>query len=71
LFRALVDHGHTADAADLAYKVLDNMIYHLKKDHVFWEFYSPDDRQAGWNKTYIWAGIAARFIIDLNEICKK
>jgi hypothetical protein len=44
--------------------VLDNMIYHLKKDHVFWEFYSADDHQAGWNKTYIWAGIATRFLID-------
>lgn len=67
LFRGLLDYGYKAEAAALADKVLDNMIYFLKKDHVFWEFYSPDDRQAGWNKTYIWAGIAPRFFIDLSK----
>jgi glycogen debranching enzyme len=65
LFRGLLDHGYKKEAKALADKVMDNMIWHLKNDHVFWEFYSPDDRQAGWNKTYIWAGIAARFMIDL------
>jgi hypothetical protein len=64
LFRGLMDYGYKKEARELADKVLDNMIWHLKNDHTFWEFYSPDDRQAGWNKTYIWAGIAARFLID-------
>ena len=67
LFRGLLDYGYKKEAAGLADKVLDNMIWHLKNDHVFWEFYSPDDRQAGWNMTYIWAGIAARFLIDLDR----
>lgn len=65
LFKGLLDHGYRKEATELSDKVLDNMVYHLKKDHVFWEFYSADDHQAGWNKTYIWAGIAARFLIDL------
>jgi hypothetical protein len=67
LFRGLLDYGYRKEAEELAYKVLDNMVYHLKNDHVFWEFYSPDDRQAGWNQTYIWAGLAARFLIDLES----
>jgi glycogen debranching enzyme len=67
LFRGLLDHGYKKEAEELAMKVLDNMIWHLKQDHVFWEFYSPDDREAGWNKTYIWAGLAARFLIDLGK----
>jgi glycogen debranching enzyme len=67
LFRGLLDHGYKKEAEELAMKVLDNMIWHLKQDHVFWEFYSPDDREAGWNKTYIWAGVAARFMIDLDK----
>ncbi|TRZ72104.1 MAG: hypothetical protein D4R97_06185, partial [Bacteroidetes bacterium] len=67
LFRGLLDHGYKKEAEELAMKVLDNMIWHLKQDHVFWEFYSPDDREAGWNKTYIWAGLAARFLIDLQK----
>ena len=64
LYRGLRDYGYEKVADQLAERVLDNMIYHLKADHVFWEFYSADDHQAGWNKTYIWAGIAARFLID-------
>jgi len=64
LYRGLRDYGYEKEARDLSRKVMTNMIHHLKKDHVFWEFYSADDLQAGWNKTYIWAGIAARFLID-------
>ena len=71
LFRGLRDWGYNKVAGELADKVLNNMTYHLKKDHVFWEFYSADDRQAGWNKTYIWAGIATRFIIDMSEPVKR
>jgi len=67
LFRGLLDHGYRQDAEELAERVTKNMIYHLKNDHVFWEFYSPDAFQAGWNKTYIWAGIVSRFFIDLNN----
>ncbi|MCX6307072.1 MAG: trehalase family glycosidase [Bacteroidetes bacterium] len=64
LYRGLRDYGYGEVAGTLANRVLDNMIFHLKSDHTFWEFYSADDHQAGWNKTYIWAGIAARFLID-------
>lgn len=68
VFRGLLDYGYTGEARALAEKVLDNMAFHLKNDHVFWEFYSADDPEAGWNKTYIWAGIAARMLYDLNNI---
>jgi hypothetical protein len=70
VFRALLDYGYQDEAFELANRVLDQMAYHLKKDHVFWEFYSPDDRQAGWNQTYIWAGLAARFLIDMDQSLK-
>jgi len=66
VFRGLLNYGYRNEAKELAEKVMSNMINQLKTDHWFWEFYSPDDHQAGWNKTYIWAGIIARFIIDLN-----
>ncbi|MEN8250179.1 MAG: hypothetical protein ABFS32_14700, partial [Bacteroidota bacterium] len=68
IFRGLIDYGYEDLAIQLAEKVMDNVIYHLKKDHVFWEFYSADDYQAGWNKTYIWTGIVARFLIDMEEL---
>ena len=70
LYRGLRDYGYDKVANELASGVMDNMIYHLKTDHVFWEFYSADDHQAGWNKTYIWAGLAARFMIDENRFSK-
>lgn len=66
IFRGLLDYGYEDLAIELAFKVLYNIEYNLKTNHWFWEFYSPDDEQAGWNKTYIWTGIAARFLIDLD-----
>lgn len=63
LYRGLQDYGYQKIADELADRVSQNMILHLKKDHVFWEFYSADDAQAGWNKTYIWAGLAVRFLL--------
>jgi len=62
--RGLRDYGYTKDASEITSNVMDNMIWHLKQDHVFWEFYSADEHQAGWNKTYIWAGIAARMLME-------
>lgn len=65
VFRGLINYGYKKEARELAERVMENMIHQLETDHWFWEFYSPDDHQAGWNKTYIWAGIIARFMIDL------
>ncbi len=68
VFRGLMNYGYKKEAKELAERIMQNMINQLKTDHWFWEFYSPDDHQAGWNKTYIWAGIIARFMIDLEKI---
>jgi hypothetical protein len=67
IFRGLLDYGFKAEAKELSEKVANNIIHQLKTDHYFWEFYSADDNQAGWNKTYIWTGLIARFFIDLAE----
>ena len=68
VFRGLLDYGYINEAKELVRKVLDNIIHQLKIDHYFWEFYSADEYQAGWNKAYIWTGIIARFLIDLNSL---
>ncbi len=62
IYRGLLDYGYKSVANQLAGRVMDNMIYHLRKDHTFWEFYSADDRQAGWNRSYIWAGTVIGFM---------
>ena len=68
VFRGLIDYGYKKEAKELAEKVLDNVSYQLKTNHWFWEFYSADNHQAGWHKTYIWTGIIARMLIDLEKI---
>jgi hypothetical protein len=52
----------------LAEKVCSAVIQQLKTNHWFWEMYSPDAEWGGWNKTYIWTGIIARMLIDVNTI---
>ena len=71
IFRGLLDYGYKEEAISLVHKVLSNVINQLKVDHNFWEFYSADDYQAGWNKTYIWTGLVARMLIDLNALDKN
>lgn len=68
IFRGLINYGYNDEAKQLVYKVLDNVINQLKTDHWFWEFYSADDYQAGWNKAYIWTGIVARMLIDIENL---
>ncbi|MBN2365045.1 MAG: T9SS C-terminal target domain-containing protein, partial [Calditrichaeota bacterium] len=68
IFRGLLNYGYTDLARDLASRIIDQVIYQLKENHWFWELYSPDDRQAGWHKTYIWTGLVARMLIDLDSL---
>ena len=67
IFRGLLDYGYYAEAESLANRIFDNVIYQLKTNHWFWELYSPDHLQAGWHKAYIWSGLVARMVIDLQE----
>jgi hypothetical protein len=70
IFRGMLDYGYYSEAQQLVKNIMGNMIYQLQTGHNFWEFYSPDDHQAGWNKTYIWAGIIAKMIIDVGTMGK-
>ena len=68
IFRGLINYGYYYQAEQLAHIVLAAIIDQLKNDHNLWEFYSPDDQWAGYHRTYIWTGIAARMLMDLNEL---
>ena len=39
----------------------------LRRNHRFWESYSPDDEKLGSPMNYIWGSILARVILDLQE----
>ena len=69
--RGLLDYGYKKVAQQLVQKVSDNMIAVLKKDHELWEFYDPDSVWGGYHRTYIWAGIINRMIMDLQYSKKK
>jgi hypothetical protein len=65
--RGLLEYGYVEEAREMVDRVAANMIAQLKKDHNLWEFYSPDDQWAGYHRTYIWAGIITRMMIDVKE----
>lgn len=63
--RGLLDYGYKEIASDLVSKVMENMINVLKSNHELWEFYDPDSTWGGYHRTYIWAGIVNRMMLDL------
>ena len=62
--RALLQYGYKKEAKEMVSRVAGNMIAELKKDHNLWELYSPDDQWAGYHKTYIWAGLITRMMME-------
>ncbi len=65
LERGLLRYGYRDVAKRLVGKVTSNVIAQLKKDHYFWEFYDPDAQWAGYHRTYIWAGLVSRMLMDV------
>ncbi len=68
VFRGLVRYGYYTDARVLVEKVSAAMVHELRTSHWFWELYSPDEQWAGWNRSYIWAGIIARMLLDVRDL---
>lgn len=64
----LLQYGYDEEAKEIVLRVATNMAEQLKKDHQFWEFYSPDDQWAGYHRQYIWAGIINRMLIDVLDL---
>jgi len=67
IMRGLMDYGYQKEAKELVNRVAKGMTEVLKKDHNLWEFYSPDEAWGGYHRTYIWAGIINRMMLDTNE----
>lgn len=68
IMQGLLNYGYKKEAAHLVDRVCEGMIGVLKKDHNLWEFYSPDEVWGGYHKTYIWAGIINRMMMDVINI---
>lgn len=65
--RGLLQYGYKAEAQEMVKRVATAMIARLRTDHNLWELYHPDEQWAGLHKTYIWAGIIARMLRDLED----
>jgi len=68
IMRGLLDYGYDKEARELVDRVAEVMIEQLKENHNLWEFYSPDHNWGGYHKTYIWAGIINRMMLDVQHI---
>lgn len=62
--RGLRDYGYDKEATEITRRVASVMAECLRRDHTFWEFYSPDEPWGGYHQAYIWAGIINRMLLD-------
>lgn len=62
--QGLLEYGYKDVARELVDRVAEGMTAQLKQNHNLWEFYSPDEKWGGYHKTYIWAGIINRMMMD-------
>jgi hypothetical protein len=68
VFRGLIDSGYEDEGREVAKRSFAAAGEQLKRNHLFWESYSPDNTELDTYAPYIWAGILARMKIDLAKI---
>jgi hypothetical protein len=67
VYEGLRDYGFHDTAHDLAKRMLDAVGVQLRKNHNFWESYSPDNEVLNAPSNYIWDAIVARLLIEENR----
>ncbi|MDO8549804.1 MAG: trehalase family glycosidase, partial [Ignavibacteria bacterium] len=69
-FKGLLHYGYIDEANTLAQRLFDGVIQVLKDYHDFYESYYCDAKRPSdsWLHTYIWTGIVARMLIDLDNV---
>ena len=64
VYEGLRDYGYTDLAHQLAGKMLEAAVVQLKKNHNYWESFSPDNEVLNSPPNYIWDAIIARLLIE-------
>jgi hypothetical protein len=64
VYKGLKNYGYDSLAHELALKMVDAVSVQLKKNHRFWESYSPDNTVLNCPSNYIWDAIIAKVLID-------
>jgi hypothetical protein len=68
VFDGLVSYGYHDLAGQLGERMIAAAELQLRKNHNFWESYSPDNEVLNCPSNYIWDAILARLLIDLDRI---
>ncbi|MBL7138149.1 MAG: hypothetical protein ISS17_05210 [Bacteroidales bacterium] len=64
VYEGLKNYGYDSLAHQLAGKMLDAVVTQLRKNHNFWESYSPDNEALNCPSNYIWDAIMAKVLIE-------
>jgi len=64
VYEGLRDYGYTDLAHQLAARMLSAAVVQLKKNHNYWESFSPDNEVLNSPPNYIWDAIIARMLIE-------
>jgi len=64
IYEGLRNYGYDSIAHQLAGKLISSVNIQLKKNHNFWESYSPDNEVLNCPSNYIWDAIMARLLIE-------
>ncbi len=67
VFKGLLNYGYSQTAEELLQKIENAMEIQLRKNHRFWESYSPDYTILKSPKNYIWDSLISRMIYDLRR----
>jgi len=67
VFDGLRRYGYKREARELGERMIEAAATQLRRNHRFWESYSPDGETLGSPQNYIWDSILARVIVDLQE----
>ena len=67
VFDGLRRYGYRREARELGERMIEAAATQLRRNHRFWESYSPDEDVQASPMNYIWDSILARVILDLEE----
>ncbi len=67
VFKGLIENGEKEIAEKILLKMEKAMLFQLKRNHRFWESYSPDFTKLYSPKNYIWDTLISRMIYELRK----
>lgn len=61
------NYGYTKEAEEVFDKIFNAVVFQLRKNHRFWESYSPDNTLLHSPRSYLWDSIISRMIWELRQ----